>query len=54
MTEWDNVAWFQQDWVWELGGWMLGAALFASIVWFIDGYRKYGYWRKKKDGEDEE
>lgn len=51
MSEWDNVSWIQKDWVWELGGWILGVALFAAVVWFIDGYRKYGYWRKKDEGE---
>ena len=53
MSEWDNVAWFQQSWVLEVGGWVLGAALFAAIVWFIDGYRKYGYWREKKNEEED-
>ena len=53
MEEWDNVAWFQHDWVWEAEAWLLGLALAAAVAWFVDGYRKYGYWHDKDDKEEE-
>lgn len=49
--EWDNVSWFQHDWVWEAGGVILVLALIGTIVWFIDGIRQYAYWRKDDDEE---
>ncbi len=53
MEEWNNVAWFQHDWVWEAGAWLLGLSLAAAVAWFVDGYRKYGCWHDKDDKEEE-
>jgi hypothetical protein len=54
LSKWDNVAWFQQEWVWELGGWLLGLAFSAALLWFIDGYNRYGYWKDEEDLNEQE
>ena len=47
MKDWENISWVQKDWLPYVFGAVLFIALIASIVWFIDGVRKYGYWLKK-------
>lgn len=44
MSEWDNIAWFQQDWVLPFLLSFLTAALIGAVAWFVDGVRQYGYW----------
>lgn len=43
MNEWNNIPWVYQDWVAVAGMALLGVALVVSIVWFIDGVKKYWY-----------
>ena len=43
MNEWNNMPWIYQDWVGVAGLVLLGVALVASIMWFIDGVKKYWY-----------
>lgn len=43
MSEWNNMPWIYQDWVGVAGIALLGVALVVSIVWFIDGVKKYWY-----------
>lgn len=50
---WDNVAWFQNEWVWDVGAGVLCLALVVSVIWFIDGVRKYGYWWNEEEENDE-
>lgn len=41
--EWNNIPWVYQDWVPVAGMVLLGVALVASVIWFIDGVKKYWY-----------
>ena len=49
MDEWQNTPWIYQDCVYVAGGIILCVALIASIIWFVDGIRRYGYWLKKDE-----
>lgn len=43
MNEWNNMPWIYQDWVPVAGMALLGVALVASIIWFVDGVKKFWY-----------
>lgn len=43
MNDWNNIPWMYQDWVPVVGITLLGVALVASVIWFIDGVKKYWY-----------
>ena len=49
MNDWNSTPWIYQDWVPVAGGIILGVALIVSVIWFIDGMRKYGYWFRKEE-----
>lgn len=51
MNEWNNITWYQQGWALPLIITCLVVAFAVSIIWFIDGIRKYGYWLHKENEE---
>ncbi len=52
MDDWNGTPWFYQDWVPVAGGVILGLAVIAAVIWFIDGIRQYGCWLHKEEGDE--